>query len=127
MASHSHGIGAATAFVLAGGGSLGAERIIVLPTGFSCHADPVPRSAIGVALHALNLLIARQLVSDVERLHGSVELHVVPPPCPLARCADDFSGTAELIERAAKSTRRWLEGGGLDDGGVPAEPSPHAH
>lgn len=106
---------------------LGAERIIVLPTGFSCHADPVPRSAIGVALHALNLLIARQLVSDAQRLHGRVELHVVPPLCPLARSAYDFSGTDELIERAAKSTRRWLEKGGLEDGGVPAELSPHAH
>lgn len=107
--------------------SLGAERIIVLPTGFSCHADPVPRSAIGVALHALNLLIARQLVSDVRRLHGSVELHVVPPLCPLARSAYDFSGTDELIERAAKSTRSWLEHGGLEAVGIPAELSPHAH
>ncbi len=106
---------------------LGAERIIVLPTGFSCHADPVPRSAIGVALHALNLLIARQLVSDVQRLHGSVELHVAPPLCPLTRSAYDFSGTDELIERAEKSTRRWLEQGGLEDGEIPAELSPHTH
>ncbi len=59
--------------------NLGAERVVVLPTGFSCHADPVPRSAIGVALHALNLLIARQLVTDLQRLDGEVELRVVPP------------------------------------------------
>ncbi len=106
---------------------LGAGRIIVLPTGLSCHADPVPRSAIGVALHALNLLIARQLVSDVQRLRGEVEIRVVPPLCPLARSAYDFSGTDELIERAAKSTRGWLEQGGLEHGGIPAELSPHAH
>ncbi len=107
--------------------SLGARRIIVLPTGFSCHADPVPRSAIGVALHALNLMIARQLVSDVQRLHGEVELHVVPPLCPLARSPYDFSGTDELIERAAKSTRSWLEQGGLQDSVVPGELRPHSH
>ncbi len=107
--------------------SLGAERIMVLPTGFSCHADPVPRSAIGLALHALNLLIARQLVTDVQRLHGELELHVIPPLCPLARSAYDFSGTDELIERAAKSTRSWLERGGLEDSAIPGELQPHSH
>lgn len=106
---------------------LGARRIIVLPTGFSCHADPVPRNAIGVALHALNLLIARQLVSDVQRLHGQVDLHVVPPLCPLARTAYDFSGTDEMIERAAKSTRSWIERGGLADRAIPGELQPHSH
>ncbi len=106
---------------------LGAGRIIVLPTGVSCHADPVPRSAIGVALHAVNLLIARQLVSDVQRLQGEVELHVVPPLCPVARSAYDFSGTDELIERAAKSTRSWLEQDGLEKRVIPAELNPHAH
>jgi len=106
---------------------LGATRIIVLPTGFSCRADPTPRSAIGVALHALNLLIARQLVNDVQRLPGSVELRIVPPLCPLARSAYDFSGTDALIERAAESTRIWLAQGGLERGGVPPELSPHTH
>jgi len=106
---------------------LGARRIIVLPTGFSCHADPVPRSAIGGALHALNLLIAHQLVSDVQRLRGEVSLHVIPPLCPLTRSAYDFSGTDELIERAAKSTRSWLKQGGHEDGAIPAELLSHTH
>jgi len=109
------------------GARLGAGRIIVLPTGFSCHAEPLPRKPIGAALHALNLLIARQLVSDVQRLRGDIDLHVVPPLCPLARTAYDFSGTDELIERAAKSTRGWLARGGLEDGMIPGELSPHAH
>ncbi len=107
--------------------NLGAGLVIVLPTGLSCHADPVPRSAIGVALHALNLLIARQLVTDVQRLDGEVELHVVPPLCPLARWPYDFADTDELIERAAKSTRSWLERGGLEDGAIPGELQPHFH
>lgn len=107
--------------------SLGATRIIVLPTGFTCHADPVPRSAIGVALHALNLLIARQLVGDLQRLPAEIELRVVPPLCPLTRSAYDFSGTEELIERAADATRRWLDRGGLEDRSVPGELRPHGH
>ncbi len=107
--------------------SLGAGRIIVLPTGFSCHADPERRSVIGVALRALNLLIARQLMTDVQRLHGELDRHVIPPLCPLTRSAYDFSGTDELIERAAKSTRSWLERGGLDDSAIPGELQPHSH
>jgi len=106
---------------------LGAARIIVLPTGFSCRADPVPTSAIGVALHALNLLIARQLVSDLERLDDGIEVHVVPPLCPVARSAYDFAGTDELIGRAAASTRTWLADGGLEDRGVPPELRLHTH
>jgi len=106
---------------------LGAERIIVLPTGFSCRADPVPKSAIGVALHALNLLIARQLVTDLERLTDRIDVHVVPPLCPLVRSAYDFAGTDELIGRAAASTRKWLGEGGLEERGVPPELRPHTH
>jgi len=106
---------------------LGAQRVIVLPTGFACHADPAPRSAVGIALHALNLLIARQLVSDLGRLRAKVALHVIPPLCPLARSAYDFSGTQELIERAAESTRHWLEDGGLERHEIPGALRPHLH
>lgn len=106
---------------------LGAARVIVLPTGFSCRGEPNPRNAIGVALHSLNLLIARQLVNDLERLRGDLEVHVIPPLCPMGRSAYDFSGTDELIESAAKSTRSWLEQGGLDDDGIPGELRAHSH
>lgn len=106
---------------------LGARRVIVLPTGFSCHPDPVPRGPIAAALHALNLLIARQLVSDLERFAKQVDLCIVPPLCPVARTAYDFSGTDELIDRAAASTRHWLDHGGLEEGRIPAELRPHGH
>lgn len=106
---------------------LGARRVIVLPTGFSCHGDPTTKNAIGVGLHALNLLIARQLVSDLERLQRDVELVVIPPLCPMSRSAHDFSGTEKLIESAAKSTQSWLEQGGLDDHGIPGALRLHVH
>jgi NTE family protein len=119
------GIAANTPITAAVG--LGARRVIVLPTGFSCRLDPTPRAALGAALHALNLLIARQLVSDARRLEARVEIRVVPPLCPLARSAYDFSGTAELIERALRATRTWVEAGGLDTCGVPGALAPHSH
>lgn len=107
--------------------SLNARRVIVLPTGFSCRIERAPSDAMAVALQALNLLIARQLVRDVERFGSEVELTVVPPLCPLARSAYDFSGTSELIERAAGHTRQWLDAGGLGQHGVPGALTPHTH
>jgi len=49
----------------------------------------------------------------------------VPPLCPLAVSAYDFSRAHELIERAAQSTRRWLDQGGLTQQRIPAALRPH--
>ena len=61
-----------------------------------------------MAMHAFTLAINRRLATDVERFEGSVELHVVPPLCPVRVSPVDFSRSAELIERSLQSTRRWL-------------------
>jgi NTE family protein len=106
---------------------LHAKRVIVLPTGFSCSLDAPPRGALAMALHALNLLIARQLVTDTERLGRKARLVVVPPLCPLGVTPIDFSRSAELIDRAEKETRRWLKGGGLEREGTPGELMAHVH
>ena len=45
---------------------MGAKRLIVLPTGHACANDDPPVGAVANALHALTLLIARQLVSELE-------------------------------------------------------------
>ena len=39
------------------------------------------------ALHALNLLVMRQLLSDIEHFSSRVELIVVPPLCPVTASA----------------------------------------
>lgn len=41
--------------------SLGATRLIVLPTGFTCAPEGLPQGALNMALHALNLVIARHI------------------------------------------------------------------
>ena len=92
---------------------LGAERIIVLPTGFACALKQIPRGPIAKAMHALSLLVARQLVHDIERFADRVELHVVPPLCPMESSSYDYAACATLIERAAENTRRWIGEGGL--------------
>jgi NTE family protein len=106
---------------------LGATRVIVLPTGMSCSLEKPPRGAVGFALHALNLLVMRQLLSDIERFSDRAELVVVPPLCPVTASAYDFSQTADLIRRAEATTRLWLRKKGLEREGVPDELLPHEH
>lgn len=104
---------------------LGATRLIVLPTGFACALQNPPTSTIASALHALNLLIAHQMVRDLAHIAGRANVVTVPPLCPLAVSPYDFSRADQLIERATKSTTAWLEGGGLDDHAIPHALLPH--
>lgn len=97
----------------------GATRILVLPTGYACALREPPRGAIACALQAITLLTAQQLVGEIERFRDRVEIVTVPPLCPLAVSPYDFSHGAELIERAAVQTRRWLDSGGLSTTRVP--------
>lgn len=106
---------------------LGATRLIVLPTGVACALRAPPRGMVAVALHALTLLIARQLASDVERLRDRAHMVVVPPLCPLAVSSYDFSHGSELIDRAAESTVRWLDAGGLRNPSTADPLRPHRH
>jgi NTE family protein len=105
----------------------GARRLIILPTGHACANDAPPVGAVANALHALTLLIARQLVNELENLGPEVEYFVVPPLCPLVGSPYDFSRTAEHIVRAAESTDAWLAADGLKLNTIPHELRPHEH
>ena len=107
--------------------ALGARRLIVLPTGYACALDKPPVGAVANAFHALTLLIARQLMNELQGLDHSIEYFVVPPLCPLTGSPYDFSHTSELIERAARNTDAWLAEGGLDRPRVHAQLSTHKH
>jgi NTE family protein len=105
----------------------GATRLIILPTGYACSTGTPPTGAVANALHALTLLIARQLVSELEDIGPEIEYYVVPPLCPLVGSPYDFSRTSDHIERAIASTDAWLAQGGLQKVGIPAQMRPHAH
>lgn len=105
----------------------GAQRLIILPTGYACATQAPPTGAVANALHALTLLIARQMVSELEDIDPAIEYFVVPPLCPLVGSPYDFSRTADHIVRAIESTEAWLEQGGLQQSGIPGEMRPHGH
>src|SRR5262249_38459155 len=106
---------------------LGATRIIVLPTGYACALQEPPRRAVAKALHAITLLIAWQLMHELERISPAIDVHLVPTLCPLAVSPFDFSASAELMERAAEEAKKWIDGGGLERRARPQELSPHRH
>ena len=106
---------------------LGASRIIILPTGYACALKEPPRRAIARALHAVTLMIAWQLIYELERMSDDIQIHLVPTLCPLAVSPFDFSKSKELIERAAQSTQKWIEEGGLTRRSLPQELAPHRH
>ena len=106
---------------------LGASRIVVLATGISCALEKPPRGVVALAMHAVNLLVMRQLVSDIEHFSSHAELIVLPPLCPVTVSSYDFSQTAELVHRAEARTRQWLQRNGLQSRGAPGELLAHAH
>ena len=105
----------------------GARRLIILPTGHACATTTPPVGAVANVLHALTLLIARQLVSELESLDPAIKYYVVPPLCPLVGSPYDFSRTSDHIARAIESTDAWLTLSGLEQSGIPDELRPHGH
>ena len=107
--------------------ALGATRVVVLSTGFGCTVERPPRGAVAMALHALSLLIARQLVLDIERFQDAVGLVVLPPICPVSTSPYDFEHSGDLIDCADLATRDWIARGGLGRSRVASSLSLHDH
>lgn len=106
---------------------LGATRIVVLPAGFACALRRPPANAVAQVMHALSLLVARQLVRDLAHYAESAQIVVVPPLCPLEVSPYDYSGCAALMARASLSTRHWLETGGIQQASAPMQLHAHSH
>lgn len=106
---------------------MGATKIFVLSTGYACALHEPPHGAVAKALHAITLMINWQLMHELERIPEHVQVRVAPTLCPLAVSPFDFSATAELIERAAHTTQKWIEGGGLARQALPAQLAAHRH
>lgn len=118
-------IAANTPLRLAAG--LGATRIVVLPTGYACALQGPPKGVVAKALHAITLLIAWQLMHELETMPPEVQVQVAPTLCPLEVSPYDFSASRRLIERARRSTRDWIAAGGLERQARARELAAHHH
>lgn len=105
----------------------GAERIVLLPTGFACVPKSLSPGAAAKAMHAVNLLVSRQLVRDIGHYAARADICVVPTLCPLEASSYDYSACASLIDRAADCTRDWIKTGGLQSTGIPPMLHEHTH
>src|SRR5262249_3411246 len=106
---------------------LGASKIIVLPTGYACALHEPPRRAVAKALHAVTLLIAWQLMHELEQIPEHIDIHLVPTVCRSAISPFVFSAASDLSERAADTAKKWIDDGGLTRRARPQELSPHRH
>jgi NTE family protein len=93
---------------------LGATEIYVLPAGYPCALSEPPTAALDVAVHALTLLIEQRLIAEVAAHADAAAIRVLPPLCPLAVSAADFSRGAELVARSRRASEEWLDSGGVD-------------
>ena len=107
--------------------TLGATRVIVLPTGYPCAVRSAPKGIAATILHTFALMVARQPVVDVPHARGLVTLQIVPSICPLAVASHDFSQATRLIETARTQTVQWIADGGLERQDTPLSLQPHHH
>jgi len=99
-----------------------------LPTGFACALNKIPEGAIARAMHAVSLLVSRQLAHDAQRFtNGEIELRIVPSLCPLTTSPYDYSVAKSLIAQANACTQQWLHHGGLDRAKIPMQLHEHSH
>jgi NTE family protein len=103
--------------------AMGADRIIVLQTGYACSMQTPPR-AIARGLHALTLLISNQMERDLQLIGAKASVHITPHLCPLDVSPFEFSKADELITRARRLTADWIAAGGLTE---PSGPMAIAH
>jgi NTE family protein len=106
---------------------LGARTVYVLPAGHACALERPPRTALGMALHALSLLTHSRLIADIELHRNSAKLVVLPPPCPLSISPIDFAHAEELVECALRDAREFLDEGGAERPPIRMRMHRHAH
>jgi NTE family protein len=105
----------------------GADRVIVLPTGYPCALPAVPKSAVAISLQSLGILIQQRLITDMVRMQGRAHIATMPPLCPLRVSPLDFGKAGALIERAYHDSTRWIADGGLERGRPERFLSLHSH
>ena len=106
---------------------LGATKVIVLPTGYTCDRREEPSNVIEMVLTSYSYMQHQKLATDVEMYKNQVKLKIIPPPCPVKVRSNDFSKSGELITSAYDETKKWLKEGNLESDEVPQLIKFHDH
>lgn len=104
----------------------GIERLIVLPTGFTCSRTQPPPGPVSIALQSVHIMLGRQLHTAIQLFSDKIDLIVIPPLCPVDTLMNDFNNTADFIHRAYEQTDAWLNSR-FTKNTVPPELEPHSH
>jgi NTE family protein len=105
---------------------LGCDRIYVLSTGIACALPEAPHGTLGMAVHAMSLLVQQRLGAEIAELKGDPRVVVLPPPCPITIQPTDFSRADELIARGYEEAVDVLDRPQILPCRVAATPHGHA-
>lgn len=105
----------------------GADRVIVIPTGYTCERKKTPKSLIEMALTSSRYAMHQKLGTDIQLYQNQISLRMIPTLCPLTVASHDFSHTKELIERGYKQVINWLASGSLESNEPPNIMKFHEH
>lgn len=105
----------------------GADTVYVLSCGYPCALPGPPRTTMNAVAHTMALLVHQRVIGDILAYADSVELIVIPPPCPQTINPMNFGHAAELIARGHRTAVEFLDvnGGRRDD--PAANISMHTH
>lgn len=97
--------------------ALGARRIVVLATGTARLVTDPPGPPFR----------GQRSVNVIAGSIGAAALHVVPVPVTAGVTGADYGRAPTLIHAARETATAWLDGGGLDSGGLGRSRHPTEH
>ena len=87
----------------------GFERIVVLHVGNFARPRPSPKRPVDVLLQSFSIARNHRFADELARMPDHVEVIVLPGVDPGSVKRNDFSRTAELIQRAHASSAAFLD------------------
>jgi NTE family protein len=89
--------------------ALGARKIYILAAGAACELDERPKGAVAMLPYGIGLMTGHRRSADLAALGPDIEVHLIPPPCPLTVQPTDFAHAAELIDLGHENAALYLD------------------
>jgi NTE family protein len=102
----------------------GAKEVFILPAGYVATLQKKPSGVVNIFLHSLNILMGQQFFRDIEFFRNNINIHILPPIKQQSTFFNDLSKTEEYLSVSYRSTKQWLESGGMKTFKIPGKISP---